>query len=134
MWKLFIAAAVIEVVVKHETISQPRISSQFEPQQNSTPTGKPSSNRLNKTADSQSQKELQTPSSGSTSTSDVKFELSYHLDDDSDVICLGDKPMEIIDLATDDPSTQELFVQCNDRTLCESLITVQTQSSQVVSK
>lgn len=121
---------------QQETIAQPRASSQLEPQQNSTPISS-SSNRLNENADLQSQNEFETPSSGSTSTPniDVKSELSYHLGDDNDVICLGDIPMEIIDLASDDdPSTQELFLQCNDSELCENLITVQTQPSQVVSK
>lgn len=108
-----------------------RTSSQFEPQQNSTPIAT-SSNRLNEKADPPSQNEFQGPS---TSTPTVKLELDYHLGDDSDVICLGDKPNEYVDLAADnDPSTQELFLECDDTTHRENLITVQTQPSQVVSR
>lgn len=114
--------------------SQAQVSNQFEPKHHSTPI-ESSSNRSNDRADSQSQRELATPQSGSASPTDIKFEIDHHLDDDSDVICLGEDSIEVIDLASDyDPSTQELFVQCNDITHTENLIPVQTQSSQVVSK
>lgn len=60
----------------------------------------------------------------------VKTEPDYHLGDDSDVICLGEKSIDCIDLVTNDPSTQELFLQCDDSSVGENLITVQTQPSQ----
>lgn len=65
---------------------------------------------------------------------EVKTELDYHLGDDSDVICLGDKEVDCIDLVTDDPSTQELFLRCDDSSTRENLITVQTQPSPATSK
>lgn len=75
----------------------------------------------------------------STSMVNVKVEqnpeLEYHLGDDSDVICLGDKSMDFVDLvAENSPSTQELFLHCDDNTLRENLITVHTQPSPAVSK
>lgn len=64
----------------------------------------------------------------------VKMEqLSYRLGEDSDVICMGDKVEEIIEIE-DDPATQDLFLQCNesssnDSLPRENLITVHTQPS-----
>lgn len=73
-------------------------SNEIEPQQNSTPISS---------------------SSGSTATANVKDEvrcdLDEHLSNDSYVICLGDEPMVIVDLTSEDP------------------VTVQTPPSQVVS-
>lgn len=107
----------------------PRASGQFEPQQNSTPI----SSALDKSNEI-------VPNTPSTSTPTgianvkIKTELDYHLGDDSDVICLGEKSMDCVDLVTDDPSTQELFLRCDDNSIRENLITVQTQPSPSVSK
>lgn len=116
-------------------VTTPQVNRQFESQENSTPISS-TPNKSVGIADLQSQNVFKTPS---TSMVNVKVEqapeLEYHLGDDSDVICLGDKSMDFVDLVTENsPTTQELFLHCDDSTLRENLITVHTQPSPAVSK
>lgn len=95
------------------------------------------------------QNESETPSSEAAARNteadinrEIKQEPDYHLGDDSDVICLGEKS-NIVDLSSETTiPTQELFLQLNgegednstqNTTLRENLITVQTQPSSGVS-
>lgn len=105
----------------------------FEPEQQSTPTSDVSANQGNTEGNLQAQNQ----SEATTPTHNVKREpdVSGKLDEDSDIICLGEKEDEVITIE-DDLSTQEMFLQCNnienstldnDNTFAENLITVQTQ-------
>lgn len=121
-----------------ETIMSTQVNNQFEHQQNSTPISSP-----NTALQSQNKSEIPSDSGMITSNikTEVRVELTYHLGDDSDIICLGDKSQEIFEVSSDDLSTEELFLQCDNIHVSagdsspfrENLITVQTQPTPPVS-
>lgn len=134
-----------ETEATSETEAPSQTTSHIVPQVNSSPISV-AANSDNTNVASQSQTQSEAPSSsGPTLTANIKgepnTEHSFRSGNDSDVICLGEKPEEIFDLCSDDSlSTQELFLQCNnianttsDSPTRENLITVHTQPSPAVS-
>lgn len=99
---------------QHETKTSTQVSKQFEPQQNLTPMS--SLRNIENTNDAlQSQKVSEIPSSSTTITFNIKSEIEAerykHLSEDSDLLCLGEPSPEVIDVSSEDLSTEELFLQ-----------------------
>lgn len=105
--------------------------SPFEPQINSTPTG-PSANEANTGPISQNDSEK--PADNEMPTK-IKIEpiQSSPVEQDSDLICLGDQIDPIYDVS-DDSSLNELFIHMEESPNHEALVTVQTQPTPQVIK